>query len=440
MARPSSLVQAAEIIASSAHVKPVGSLHSFTGIVRSEGTTLVTDRLPRDVRWVGEDPARPGWHRVRVEGHQPMKRAMDRMNALGLALDNSGSNVRPSVIGALATATHGSGEHWPGLAHPRSVLAVEGIDGRGNLFRRDSERPEDHADLRALRGNLGGLGLVTAVELSVRRAYRLRMDGRLGTLAQALDPVERAPALRRYEVLWWPLDEVALRLYRDETLEPLTMGRGLSAIVDEIIVGNLALGTLLKGAWALGGGEAVRRVWSWILPNLPEDDTDYVDTWVGGLTGVRWFRAVSLEAAVPAHRLGEALEVVARLASEWHASGRYTVDLPVNVRWSQSDGDTCMSAAHGRATAWVDVSATNFAPPEKVGPFLAAVDEALTAFDSRSHPGKVHWCNPKSRWDPECWSHYWQVRDRFDPEQKFLSAHLRALRDGVDLDPGLPRF
>lgn len=439
VARPSSLEQAAEAIRSSTRVKPVGSLHSFTGLVRSEGTTLVTDRLPRDVRWLGPDRGRPGWQRMRVAGHLTIKQAMDRMDALGYALGNSGSNVRPSVLGAVATSTHGSGVHWGGLGHPQTLRAIEGLDGLGRAFRRDADEPDHHADLRALRANLGGLGLITAVELSVRPRYNLRMDGRLGDLASALDPAERAPEIRRYEVLWWPLESAALRLYRDETPQPRSVGAGIAAALDEVIVGNVGLGALLKLAWFAGGAERVRQVWRFILPRLPEDDQDYVDSWIGGLTGVRWFRAVSLEMGVDARVLESALQAVDRLAHDWSKQGRYDLDLPVNIRWSRSDADTCMSAAHGRDTAWIDVSATNFGPAEAIGPFFAAVEEALIELGARPHPGKVHWANPKDRWDPECWQHYWDVRDRFDPQERFLSEHLRRLRDGEDLDPGLPR-
>ena len=226
--RPRTVEEASRVIAAHPRVKPVGSLHSFSGLIRTDGVTLVTDRLPRDVTFAGED-WELGVPRIRVAGHMEVGRAMRHMDLLGYALDNSGSNIRPSVLGSVATAVHGTGIHWGSISHPHVLRAVEGIDGRGEIFRRDADDPEHHADLRALRANLGGLGLLTSVELAARRPYTLRMDARLGSLEEALDPVERAPAVRRYEILWFALQDRALRMYRDETGEPASAGRNVAA-------------------------------------------------------------------------------------------------------------------------------------------------------------------------------------------------------------------
>jgi len=438
VARPRTVEEAAETVRVHPRVKPVGSLHSFSGLVRTDGITLVTDRLPRDVTWAGQDPVLQA-PRVRCAGHMEVWRAMRRMDLLGFALHNSGSNIRPSVLGSVATGVHGTGVHWGSIAHPDMLRAVEGVDGQGQAFRRDASNPEHASDLRALRANLGGLGLLTAVELAARPPYRLRLDARQGSLAQALDPVERRPAVRRYEVLWLPLQDRALRLYRDETAAELTPGRQLASFVDDILVGNIALGGLLQAAWLVGGGRAIHEMWEFLLEQIPEDDQDTVDTWWEGLTGDRLFRGVSLEFGVQAERLQAALHAVERVVHDWDRDGRYTLDLPINLRWTASDQDTCMSAAHGRDTAWIDVTVSNYGPDHARGPFLAAIERVLLDHGGRPHLGKVHWENPRAAWDAQAWDHYWRVRDRFDPQERFMNAHLRALREGRDVQPGLPR-
>jgi L-gulonolactone oxidase len=143
------------------------------------------------------------------------------------------------------------------------------------------------------------------------------------------------------------------------------------------------------------------------------------------LTGYRRFRAIDLEHGLPVDQLEGALEDVAKIAHDFEARGAYVLDLPVNIRWSASDGDTCLSPAYERDTAWVDVAC--YAGRQPYGPFLRAIEGALLARGGRPHPGKVAWQQPGQNADPGAIRHFWTIRDRLDPERRFVNPHLEAL-------------
>lgn len=444
---PDSVEGLAELIRTTPRVKPTASLHSFNAILATEGVAIRTHRLPRSVRYVGPEPGVQGRKRVRVVGHWPVGELYPALDALtrpvpggeqieGAALDSSGSNIRPSLIGALATASHGSGVAWGSMSHPDVLRGVEIVDGRGELRSLSVDEPADHADLRALRAHLGGMGVVTAVDLCLRDRYQLRLDLDAGTVAEALDPVQRQVPGRGYEVYWFPTTGKAFRITRDQTDDPIDADARLRAFWSESVQENYALQLAL---WVsdLWPRALVPRLRTLLAGLFPEDGDPYVDSWWQGLTGDRVFRAVSMEYGFAVDRVGAALEAVERAVRDAEARSRYWLDLPVNIRFTASDEDTCMSAAHGRPTAWVDVSA--YAGRGRYGPLMAQIEAAFVDLGGRAHLGKVCWSNPRPSWDPEAWGHYWTVRDRYDPDERFMNDFLYRLRDGRDLDPGLPR-
>ena len=90
------------------------------------------------------------------------------LNAHGIALHNLGSLPHISVAGAIATATHGSGDANGNLA--TAVVALELVTAGGEL--RTVARGED--DFDGMVVGLGALGAVTRVTLDVEPFYEIR--------------------------------------------------------------------------------------------------------------------------------------------------------------------------------------------------------------------------------------------------------------------------
>jgi xylitol oxidase len=154
-------VQAQEIIAGAERVRVLGSRHSFSAIADS-AELLSLDALPPDV--VVDHAAGT----VSLCGSVRYGELAVALAPEGVALANLASLPHISVAGAIATATHGSGDANGNLA--TSVAGIELIDSAGELVR----AARGDAGFEGLVVGLGALGAVTRVALDVEPAYEVR--------------------------------------------------------------------------------------------------------------------------------------------------------------------------------------------------------------------------------------------------------------------------
>lgn len=145
-------------------VRALGSRHSFNAIADTEGTLLAMRGLNRilDI----DAAART----VTVEGGITYGELCPALDAAGFALHNLASLPHISVAGAIATATHGSGNRSGNLA--TAVAAFELVTAAGDVVRFARGDPEFDG---AVVG-LGALGIVSALTLDIEPAFELRQD------------------------------------------------------------------------------------------------------------------------------------------------------------------------------------------------------------------------------------------------------------------------
>jgi xylitol oxidase len=161
--RPATVEQAQEIVAAARRIRVLGSRHSFTGIGDAD-ELLMLDGL-------GLEPVLDDAERtVTVGGAVTYGGLALWLSERGLALGNLASLPHISVAGAVATATHGSGNANGNLA--TAVAALELIAGDGEIVRLTRAEP---AFAGAVVG-LGALGAVTRLTLDVEPAYEVRQD------------------------------------------------------------------------------------------------------------------------------------------------------------------------------------------------------------------------------------------------------------------------
>ena len=157
--RPVTLEQVQEIVAAARQVRVLGSRHSFNAI--ADSTELISlDGLPPDVAID---------HAAGTVGCAAGVRYSELAQALaveGLALHNLASLPHISVAGAVATATHGSGDANGNLATAVAGLELVTSDGELLTVERGAE------DFDGLVVGLGALGAVTRCD--ARRGARLR--------------------------------------------------------------------------------------------------------------------------------------------------------------------------------------------------------------------------------------------------------------------------
>jgi xylitol oxidase len=159
--RPATVEQVREIVARATHVRVLGSRHSFNDI--ADSSELITlDTLPAEVsvdRAAGT---------VSFSGGLRYGELAEALRAEGLALHNLPSLPHVSVGGAVATATHGSGDTNGNLA--TAVAALELVTSSGGIVTASRGDP----DFDGMVVGLGALGAVTRISLDVQPAYQVR--------------------------------------------------------------------------------------------------------------------------------------------------------------------------------------------------------------------------------------------------------------------------
>ncbi len=159
--RPATLEELRAIVARAPRVRALGSRHSFSDIGDSAELVAV-DGLPADVV---VDP-RAGT--VTCGAGVKYGELAEPLTAHGLALHNLASLPHISIGGAIATATHGSGDANGNLA--TAVCAVELVTSDGDVLTVRRGEP----DFDGVVVGLGALGVVTRVTLDVEPAYEVR--------------------------------------------------------------------------------------------------------------------------------------------------------------------------------------------------------------------------------------------------------------------------
>jgi alditol oxidase len=159
--RPATLEQVQEIVASARRLRVLGSRHSFTDVGDS-AELLTLDDLPPDV--VVDHDART----VTFSAGLTYGALAESLATEGLALGNMASLPHISVAGAVATATHGSGDVNGNLA--TAVGGLEMVTSGGDVVR----TARGGADFDGLVVGLGALGAVTRITLDVEPAYLVR--------------------------------------------------------------------------------------------------------------------------------------------------------------------------------------------------------------------------------------------------------------------------
>lgn len=161
--RPSSVDELRAIVARAPKIHALGSRHSFNDI--ADSAELVTlegidpgIEIDRDARTVTVGAG------VR---YGDLARELERT---GLALHNMASLPHISLGGAVATATHGSGDANGNLA--TAVVGLELVTSDGDVVR--VSRDDD--DFAGMVVGLGALGVVTRLTLEVQPSYLVRQE------------------------------------------------------------------------------------------------------------------------------------------------------------------------------------------------------------------------------------------------------------------------
>ncbi|KRC47226.1 FAD-binding protein [Leifsonia sp. Root227] len=162
IAHPRSVDELRELVLGAGSVRALGSRHSFNDLADDDRLLVSTAGLPSAIR-IDEAASQ-----VTVGGGVRYGDLARELQSVGWALHNLASLPHISIAGAIATATHGSGDRNGNLA-----TAVSGL----RILRADGELVDLHRGEPGFDGavvSLGALGVVTEVTLDIRPTYDVR--------------------------------------------------------------------------------------------------------------------------------------------------------------------------------------------------------------------------------------------------------------------------
>eukprot|EP00005_Dracoamoeba_jomungandri_P001304 CAMPEP_0174253890 /NCGR_PEP_ID=MMETSP0439-20130205/3257_1 /TAXON_ID=0 /ORGANISM="Stereomyxa ramosa, Strain Chinc5" /LENGTH=381 /DNA_ID=CAMNT_0015335189 /DNA_START=47 /DNA_END=1189 /DNA_ORIENTATION=- len=147
-----------------AKFKVLGSRHCFNDIADTSGYMLCLTKYMNNILHVDQQNKT-----VCFEGGITYAKLCEEINKLGYALPNMASLPHISVVGAVGTATHGSGHKLGNLGVV--VKAIEFVDARANLVSLSS--PENEEEIQKGVVGLGGYGIITKMTLEMVPAFRI---------------------------------------------------------------------------------------------------------------------------------------------------------------------------------------------------------------------------------------------------------------------------
>jgi FAD-linked oxidoreductase len=384
-------------------IRPVGSGHSFSALVPTDGHLVVIDQLS-------------GILDSDAQAKQVTLGAGSRLGDLGAQLEAIGQGMinlpdidRQTVAGAIATGTHGTGVTLQALSS--FITSLRLITPSGNVMDIDSS---DEDVLHAARVNVGALGIVTQVTMQNRESYKLKKREWAAPTEDILANFdELAASHRHFEIFPLVYSDYSLVLSIDETDEPI----GQSEVEEEpsddaSIAESLGLSDNPTPAERLRLSNATA---SRIQP------TEAVDVSHKILSNVRNSRFNEMEYSVPAEVGAECLrEILKTIYDE-----AIDVQFVLEYRYVGADDDWLSMSYGDHPHATISIHRTASADYR---PYFNRIEPIFWKYGGRPHWGKVHNLThvELTKLYPR-FKDFMELRRELDPQGRMLNPHLRAL-------------
>jgi FAD/FMN-containing dehydrogenase len=335
-------------------------------------------------------------HRVIALPGTPIRAFGGPLWDAGLCLKNQGDIDTQHIAGAIATATHGSGEAEQSFS--ATVRGLRAVLASGELI----EVGEDQPDLlAAMQVSLGTLGIITQIELNVRPAFALREQIDFWPVDEVLDRWDAEMRDRRhFSFFWMPSADSADLLFMDT---PSGMNMADQALVkryDELP----AAAADNPDAYRTEGTRRIDRPYR-IYPD-PDFEGPIVNR--------------ELEYMVPYDRGKEAFGALRRFLLEQRPDNGF----PVEVRAIAGD-DAWLSPFYERDSVSISICGHEHRGWTE---FLRQVHDVLLPFQPRPHFGKVHQFSAGTLAAAlPRFGDFQATRRRLDPDGVLLNASLAAL-------------
>ena len=409
--RPSTDLELAAVVKRAAAdgrtVKAVGAGHSFTDIACTSGVQVGLDRYRRVLRVDRETK------QVTVQAGITIAQLNEELAAAGLALPNMGDIAYQSIAGAVATATHGTGARFGGLA--TQLAGLELVTGDGSLVACSAE--EEPEVFACARVGLGALGLVSTLTIQCVDAFNLRAVEQPMRIDDVIDHLdEHVEGNDHFEFYVVPHTGWALTKRNNRTDAPVAGMPRWKEVRDKVLVENVAFGAAcrvgrLRPQW-------IPRIMK-IIPSA-SGRVEYVKPSQRTFVTPRLVHFYEMEYSVPRSACAPAIAAV----REWIDRSGLQISFPIEVRFTAAD-DIPLSTAYGSERCYIAVHMYWGTPYEQ---YFRAVEAIMDGFDGRPHWGKLHF-QQASTLAPRypAWERFWAVRRRTDPDGRFANPYLERV-------------
>lgn len=403
---PQSLDELVQVIrGAEGKVRPVGSAHSFSALVPTDGTLVslsyFNGLLEHDASTLQAEFA----------AGTPMSLMGPALKNIGQALHNMADIDYQTLAGAISTSTHGTGVGFG--SYSSHVTGLQLVTASGEVL--DCDRRRNPEVFNAARVSLGALGVATRVRLQNREAYRLRERQWIASTEELLEDVEKnTRENQHWEMLVITHSDYALSVALNETSDPATPPQ------DPAEEGGNEFVNLIENLDKYGSDfPAARRSLLNSLRHIASFDERVGDSFEI-YANVRNVRFNEMEYSVPAEHGPACLREILKLIRDKDLRTWF----PIEYRYVKAD-DIPLSMFEGRDSCSISVHQHYSMDHDN---FFAAIEPIFWKYAGRPHWGKLHTLNARALQPlyPR-WNEFTEVRQALDPSGKFLNAHLSSI-------------
>ncbi len=419
---PEALNHIVAIIASAEHegltVKAVGGHHSFSDVAISNdyivNTYKLNSALPLDDHLFHNGATTD--RLVRTEAGVRIRDLNDRLWSAGLALPNMGGYDAQTIIGAIATSTHGSGMSLGPISD--AVRAIEIIARGGQFFRiepanglTDPVKYANHYPNRTLKQDddwfqsvvvsMGCMGVIYALTLEVDDRYWLRENRLMSTWTDVKAALRQGDVLRDFR--HW---EFLINPYKDNSINDnrclITRRNKLTTEPAHLSSSSRHRNAVAELAASIPGLQQLLNAATDLRPQLTPGlldaalsqlvDAEYVNKSfkVFNIGAANELPVVSSEIALPIdgrENHFKAIDKIIEIVEERRRIGKAFHTAPIAARFVKAS-EAYLSMMHGRDTMMIELILLDDTEGGKA--MHSAYEEALYKLGGRPHWGQIN--------------------------------------------------
>jgi FAD-linked oxidoreductase len=384
-------------------IRAVGSGHSFSPLVPTDGTILSLGNLSGMIGADGATMQAEFWAGTRMaEMGKPLLEA-------GLALENMADIDYQTLGGALATSTHGTGPRYG--SYSTQVIGLRLVTAAGDVI--DCDAASEPEVFQAARVSLGALGIVTRVRLQCRKAFRLHRKEWIQNTDELLEDIERLMRENQhFEINALLHCDVAVAMAMNPTTA--TESRPKQG-------GDSSRARMLQLMHHYGNSTPDLRAsaMNFTARHLVSFD-DVIDDSFKVYANVRDVRFNEMEYSVPVEAGPACLREILKTIRDQNLNSYF----PLEYRHVKAD-DIPLSMFQGRDTCSISIHQFYEMSYQD---YFARIEPIFWKYEGRPHWGKLHSLSARqlAKLYPR-WQDFLQVRQRLDPQGRFLNGHLRSV-------------